>query len=326
MEAALTVVNGSAVTKVAAVGDETMSALVLYGDLSKLTGPQKVEYYRAFCSRVGLDPATQPFKLLKLNGKEILYCDRGGTAQLNKQHKVSHTITERRKDEDIYSVIARASTPDGRQTESIGAVSIGNLKGEALANAIMKAETKSKRRATLDLLGLGMLDESEVDSIPSAYVQSAPGHTEAPALPAPVEASAEMQTAWRKLRASLNKTLTAAKTSAEMQVKRKAFQDYCKVEETIWSQFTYLNPGETFGMLFDRHAERVRVEEEFASPEGIARWVKAVELSDLKGLTQRVSEYHNQDRLQNEDCLGAIHERARQLGMDSIDDLMETEA
>ena len=32
----------------------------------------------------------------------------------------------------------------------------------------MKAETKAKRRATLSLCGLGLLDESEVDSIPSS--------------------------------------------------------------------------------------------------------------------------------------------------------------
>ena len=50
----------------------------------------------------------------------------------------------------------------------IGAVNIAGLKGEAYANAIMKAETKAKRRATLDLLGLGVLDESEADSIPNA--------------------------------------------------------------------------------------------------------------------------------------------------------------
>jgi hypothetical protein len=59
-------------------------------------------------------------------------------------------------------VTALASTPDGRTTESIGAVSIGNMKGDSLCNAMMKAETKAKRRATLDLLGLGMLDESEI--------------------------------------------------------------------------------------------------------------------------------------------------------------------
>ena len=43
-----------------------------------------------------------------------------------------------------------------------GAVNINGLKGEALANAMMKAETKAKRRATLSLCGLGLMDELEV--------------------------------------------------------------------------------------------------------------------------------------------------------------------
>jgi hypothetical protein len=68
----------------------------------------------------------------------------------------------------VYIVTSKASLPDGRCTESIGAVNIAGLKGEAYANAIMKAETKAKRRATLDLLGLGVLDESEAESIPNA--------------------------------------------------------------------------------------------------------------------------------------------------------------
>ena len=44
----------------------------------------------------------------------------------------------------------------------MGAVNLKGLFDTNLANGMMKAETKSKRRATLDLLGLGMLDEEEV--------------------------------------------------------------------------------------------------------------------------------------------------------------------
>ena len=119
---------------------------------------------------MGLDPFTKPFDLLRLNGKEVLYCTRSGTQQLNKLHKVSHLITSRDTNTDagVYIVTSKASLPDGRCTESLGAVNIQGLKGEAYANAIMKAETKAKRRATLDLLGLGVLDESEADSIPNA--------------------------------------------------------------------------------------------------------------------------------------------------------------
>ena len=144
--------------------------LILQGDLSKLSAGDKVRYYNGYCERMGLDPFTKPFDILRLNGKEVLYCTRSGTQQLNKLHKVSHLITSRDTNAEagVYIVTSKASLPDGRCTESIGAVNIAGLKGEAYANAIMKAETKSKRRATLDLLGLGVLDESEAESIPNA--------------------------------------------------------------------------------------------------------------------------------------------------------------
>jgi hypothetical protein len=55
--------------------------------------------------------------------------------------------------------------PNGRQDESIGAVNIAGLKGENRANAMMKAETKAKRRVTLSICGLGLLDETEVETV-----------------------------------------------------------------------------------------------------------------------------------------------------------------
>ncbi|MEZ4529077.1 MAG: hypothetical protein R2941_24455 [Desulfobacterales bacterium] len=148
--------------------DQIVSNMVLHGDLSRLTPVQKVQYYNAICERIGLDPLTQPFKLLRLSGKEIMYLDRSGAQQLNKLYDVSHRIVAREIVHDCYVVTSQAFLPTGRQTESIGAVSIINLKGDQLCNAFMKAETKAKRRSTLDLLGLGMLDESEVETIPNA--------------------------------------------------------------------------------------------------------------------------------------------------------------
>ena len=142
--------------------------------MSKLSANDKVKYYNGYCERMGLDPFTKPFDILRLNGKEVLYCTRSGTQQLNKLHKVSHLITSRDTNQEagVYIVTSKASLPDGRCTESIGAVNIAGLKGEAYANAIMKAETKAKRRATLDLLGLGVLDESEAESIPNAKLMA----------------------------------------------------------------------------------------------------------------------------------------------------------
>lgn len=144
--------------------NDILSSLVMNGDISRLTPAQKVNYYQQVCDKLGLDPLSQPFRILKLHGKEILYCHRGGAQQLNKLHKVSHEIKAREAVNGCYVVTAQASTVDGRKTESIGAVPIHNLKGEQLCNAMMKAETKAKRRATLDLLGLGLLDETEIPS------------------------------------------------------------------------------------------------------------------------------------------------------------------
>lgn len=143
-----------------------LESLVLYGDISGLTKEQRVTYYTQLCERVGLDPATTPFLPIKLNGKEQLYAGKGCAEQLRKLHNVSIIITSRERIDDLYCVTARATMPNGRTDESIGAVSVGASKGESLANALMKSETKAKRRATLSIVGLGgMLDESEVEDL-----------------------------------------------------------------------------------------------------------------------------------------------------------------
>jgi hypothetical protein len=76
--------------------------------------------------------------------------------------------------DEIYVVTARATLPDGRCDESIGAVFLGQAQGEARANLLMKAESKAKRRVTLSLCGLAVLDELEVETIPDAKKQQVP--------------------------------------------------------------------------------------------------------------------------------------------------------
>lgn len=147
---------------------EDIERVIVAGDLAKLTSEQRLSYYSATCRSLGLNPLTKPFEYISLNGKLVLYARRDATDQLRKVHVVSITIVAREKVDDIYVVTARATTPDGRTDESVGAVHLGKLTGEALANAFMKAETKAKRRVTLSICGLGFTDESEVDSIPTA--------------------------------------------------------------------------------------------------------------------------------------------------------------
>ncbi|HZC02050.1 MAG TPA: hypothetical protein VE844_12020, partial [Gammaproteobacteria bacterium] len=111
-------------------------------------------------------PLTKPFEYLTLNGKLRLYALRDCADQLRRLHGISIYIANRERLNDIYIVTARAKDRQGREDESTGAVTVGHLKGDALANALMKAETKAKRRVTLSIAGLGWLDETELETIP----------------------------------------------------------------------------------------------------------------------------------------------------------------
>jgi len=159
-----------------------ISKLVIGGDLSGLTPVQKVAYYNRFCESLGLNPLTKPFDILRLNGKEILYAKKDATEQLRKINGVSVTSLNQTIQQDIIIVTATGNDKTGRTDAATGAVNIAGLKGDALANAIMKAETKAKRRLTLSICGLGVLDETEIETIPGAVVQTT---TSREALPAP---------------------------------------------------------------------------------------------------------------------------------------------
>ncbi|MHA6986353.1 hypothetical protein ACX6AX_04345 [Campylobacter jejuni] len=135
------------------------------GDLSKLSDVERASYVKNLCESLNLNMLTKPFEYIVLNGKLTLYANKSATDQLRQIRKVSITKTEVAQVGDIYMVTAYAATPDGRTDCDTGALNIKNLGGDNLANAIMKAITKAKRRVTLSICGLGMLDESELETI-----------------------------------------------------------------------------------------------------------------------------------------------------------------
>lgn len=170
-----------------AVAPEVLEQVAVSGDLSGLTAAQRLAYYQAVCRSLGLNPLTKPFEYLTLNGKLRLYALRDCTDQLRRLHGISIHITNRERLGDLYLVTARAKDRTGREDESIGAVALGSLKGDALANALMKAETKAKRRVTLSLAGLGWLDETELATIPGVRVGELEGYSDTPITPDPGE-------------------------------------------------------------------------------------------------------------------------------------------
>jgi hypothetical protein len=144
-----------------------LERVIASGDLSRLTPEERNSLYVQTCSSLGLNPMTRPFEYVTLQGKMVLYARKDATDQLRAIRDVSVSISSREKIGELLIVTARA-TIGARSDESIGAVALEGLRGNDLANAYMKAETKSKRRVTLSICGLGFLDETEVADVGAA--------------------------------------------------------------------------------------------------------------------------------------------------------------
>lgn len=156
-------------------GDLAIEGVIAHGDLSKLTPAQRNDYYVKVCKSIGLNPLTQPFQYITLNGKLQLYARKDCTDQLRKIHGISIEIVSQEVADDILTVHARARDKDGRQDEDVGAVAFPQtLRGDNRANAALKAVTKAKRRVTLSICGLGFLDETEVEDIPAVAKRQPP--------------------------------------------------------------------------------------------------------------------------------------------------------
>jgi hypothetical protein len=173
---------------------------MLIGDISQMTDAQRIAYYVATCKSLNLNPLTKPFQALKGDdGKMTLYPDKGCAEQLRKLHRVSIKVIGREFLDDLYIVTVRASTPDGREEESQGVVPIAKPKGSwkeyeykgqqrrrfepeldshghevmvpltgaERAAALMRGETKAKRRATLAICGLGLPDWDQEPTSPA---------------------------------------------------------------------------------------------------------------------------------------------------------------
>ncbi len=149
-------------------GQKVVESFVVRGDLSGLSPSERARFYVQMCEGLGLNPNAQPFAFLRLNGKEVLYATRGATDQLAAMHRVNREIVDGPKVIDLAGTklvyaVCRATHPNGRVETATATVPLADP-----MNVLMKCETKAKRRATLSILGLGVLDELELETIPAA--------------------------------------------------------------------------------------------------------------------------------------------------------------
>jgi hypothetical protein len=183
-----------------------METALMAGDFSELTVQERLQYQKILCKSLGLNPLTRPFEYIRFKnrddedeqtesttGKMVLYARADCAAQLRKIHQVAVRIMRRARVGEFYEVEADAGITRGQRADSaIGVVwlkkwkrnrdgngkSLVEITGRELANAMMRAETKAKRRVTLSICGLHMLDQSELQDLDVEYAEvSSTGRT-----------------------------------------------------------------------------------------------------------------------------------------------------
>ncbi len=184
-----------------------MAEYVRDGDLSQMPEEVRYNYYLALCKTTGLNPATRPFRFIELYNPKLrrnaltLYMTRDGAEQLRALHGVDVVDVEQSVIDlgatRLIRVQVAVQTPDGRRDCAVGLVPLAGLRrkkggvleqfdltddktaAEELANAIMKAETKAKRRATLSICGLGWLQPAgPARGVPMPKAAIAPPETD----------------------------------------------------------------------------------------------------------------------------------------------------
>ncbi len=168
----MTTQQGRELAKVTPSDVALLEKLVLEGDLSTLTPQERLSYYRKVCDTLNLAPFSRPFAFIRLSNKLTMYATAGAAEQIRANNNVSVSVTSRGEaiGGKVYMVVAKATTPDGRSDESIGVVNIEGKNGDDLANAMMKAETKAKRRVSMSICSLGFLDPPEISGVGDARV------------------------------------------------------------------------------------------------------------------------------------------------------------
>jgi hypothetical protein len=150
-----------------------IESLVMRGDISGLAPRDRAAFYVELCKSLRLNPATQPIKFIVFQGKLLPYFTRDATDQIAARERLNREIIAGPEVRDfaghkLLYALCKGTLPNGRVETASALVPIPNGGGEALANAVMKTETKSRRRVTLAILGLGFIDESELDTMAGA--------------------------------------------------------------------------------------------------------------------------------------------------------------
>jgi hypothetical protein len=172
-----------------AVADPEQAATALQhvlgtGDLSRLSGEQKVALYLDLCGSLGLNPRTRPFDFVEFydpetRGKKLtLYPNKSCAEQLRRQHQISVRIVSEDIVGKLFKVVAEGRKANGVVDTATAYVPLTDkdgqpLVGQRLANAFMKGQTVAKRRLTFSMVG--MFAPPDLDELRRARVVTVDG-------------------------------------------------------------------------------------------------------------------------------------------------------
>lgn len=144
-------------------------------DTASLTAQQRTAYLTSLARALRLNPLTNPLKFIKLQGGETLYVTRTATDQLAAMHGLNRRTIDGPKVVDILGVKVGVCTVEVTLPSGRSETATATLPAVDPPNLFMKLETKAKRRATLSILGVGLLTEEELETIPAG--SQAPSRT-----------------------------------------------------------------------------------------------------------------------------------------------------
>lgn len=156
-----------------------MKFVPMYG-LESLNEQQKQDYYNAACDFLGLPPEMGVLSYHWMDQhdgpkKLILYAKRGATDIIRNNLGISVIGLKKEVGNGEVTWVATGQNKEGRTEMSSGTKSTEGLRGKALEDAVAWAQTKALRRMTLQFVGAGILDETEVEgSAPAASIPSQP--------------------------------------------------------------------------------------------------------------------------------------------------------
>jgi hypothetical protein len=138
-------------------------------DLESLTEPQRQEYYLSACEYFKVPPELNLLAFIWMDagdGKRnlVLYAKKGATDIIRGNLGISTIRLTKDSGPGYVAWITEGKDQLGRIEQAVGSASTEGLKGQSLATAVMIAQTRATRRMTLQFVGGGLLDESEVNT------------------------------------------------------------------------------------------------------------------------------------------------------------------